>query len=84
MQLLDDNYQAVCQRIEAACKAAGRREEDVRLLAVSKKQLPDTINAVAGLGQRAFGENRVQEAAQKIELCASQIELASRWSLAEQ
>jgi hypothetical protein len=58
-------WQAVRSRIAAACCAAGRAPEDVRLLAVSKTVAPAAIRAVHGLGQRAFGENYVQEAVEK-------------------
>lgn len=51
-------------RIEAAADAAGR-PAGARLLAVSKTQPADAIRALAALGQRAFGENYVQEAIAK-------------------
>ena len=50
-------------RIETAATAAGRKPEDVTLIAVSKVQRPERIAAVLEAGQRVFGENRVQEAA---------------------
>lgn len=56
---------AVLTRIEAACRAAGRHPDSVRLLAVSKAQPAQAIRTLAGLGQRAFGENYVQEALAK-------------------
>ena len=46
----------------AAARAAGRKAEDVTLVAVSKQQPWDAIEPVLGAGQRIFGENRVQEA----------------------
>ncbi len=46
----------------AAARAAGRRAEDVALVAVSKQQPWDAIEPVLHAGQRVFGENRVQEA----------------------
>ena len=52
----------VRQRIEAAAQAAGRDPADVTLVAVSKVQPPERIEAVLAAGQRIFGENRVQEA----------------------
>jgi pyridoxal phosphate enzyme (YggS family) len=53
-------------RIAAACAQAGRRESDVRLIAVSKTQPREAILAGAELGVRDFGENRVQEALAKL------------------
>jgi pyridoxal phosphate enzyme (YggS family) len=46
----------------AAAAAAGRRAQDVTLVAVSKQQPDDRIEAMLAAGQRVFGENRVQEA----------------------
>jgi len=50
-------------RIETAATAAGRKPEDVTLIAVSKVQSPERVAAVLEAGQHVFGENRVQEAA---------------------
>ena len=50
-------------RVQAACDAANRPRADVTLIAVSKKQPEDRIEAVLEEGHRVFGENRVQEAA---------------------
>jgi len=58
---LDD----IRRRIEAAEKAAGRARGAVTLIAVSKVQPPDRVEAVLAAGQRVFGENYVQEAAGK-------------------
>ena len=56
----------VHQRIGAACAAAGRPVQAVTLLAVSKTFGADTVRAAFAAGQRAFGENYVQEALDKI------------------
>jgi pyridoxal phosphate enzyme (YggS family) len=53
---------AVRQEISAACRDAGREPADVTLVAVSKTFGADAIVPVIAAGQRAFGENRVQEA----------------------
>jgi len=55
----------ITQRIRAAERAAGRPEGAVRLIAVSKVQPPDRVEAVLQAGHRVFGENYVQEAAAK-------------------
>lgn len=52
-------------RIAAACEDAGRDVADVTLIAVSKVQPNDRVAAVLDQGHRAFGENKVQEAASK-------------------
>ena len=52
----------VLARIAAAAKSAGRDPASVALVAVSKTQPDDRIEAMLSTGQRVFGENRVQEA----------------------
>lgn len=52
-------------RIRAAERAAGRAEGSVTLIAVSKVQPPERVEAVLAEGHRVFGENYVQEAAGK-------------------
>lgn len=52
-------------RIQAACKDADRPPTDVELIAVSKVQPLDRVEAVLKEGHKVFGENRVQEAAGK-------------------
>jgi pyridoxal phosphate enzyme (YggS family) len=59
------NLQAVRARIAAACVAAGRAPGTVQLLAVSKTWPADSVRAAVAAGQRAFGENYVQEAVDK-------------------
>jgi PLP dependent protein len=68
---LRGRYQAVLERIARACQQAGRNPADVRLLAVSKTFGPQQVLALASLGQRAFGENYLQEAIAKIDACAA-------------
>jgi pyridoxal phosphate enzyme (YggS family) len=53
----------IIARIDAATAGAGRSPGSVQLVAVSKVQPPDRVEAVLQAGQRVFGENRVQEAA---------------------
>jgi len=57
---------AVRERIARAAERAGRRSEEVRLLAVSKSQPPEIVRAAYAAGLRDFGENRIQEAEGKI------------------
>jgi pyridoxal phosphate enzyme (YggS family) len=65
-------------RILRAAQGAGRDLGDVRLFAVSKTFGLDHVRAAAAAGQEDFGENRVQEALQKIEGSA---DLKIRWHL---
>lgn len=53
---------AITQRLRAAEARAGRAPGSVTLIAVSKVQPPERVQAVLEQGQRVFGENRVQEA----------------------
>ncbi|MBK8527950.1 MAG: YggS family pyridoxal phosphate-dependent enzyme [Rubrivivax sp.] len=64
------NLQEVRQRIRSACTAAGRSENSVTLLAVSKTFDADAVRQAQAAGQSAFGENYVQEALAKIEALA--------------
>ena len=66
MTTISDNLQAVQVRIEAACAKAGRPVHEVTLLAVSKTFGADAVQAAFDAGQRAIGENYIQEAAEKI------------------
>ena len=63
---LRDRHAAVLARIDTAARACGRPPGDVALLAVSKTFDADTVLALAETGQRAFGENYVQEALPKM------------------
>jgi PLP dependent protein len=58
-------YATVAADVKAAADAAGRKSQDVRLVAVSKTHEAETIRPVLSAGHRLFGENRVQEAAAK-------------------
>jgi PLP dependent protein len=56
---------AIQTRLAAACAAAGRAPGSVTLIAVSKVQPADRVQAVLDAGHRVFGENYVQEAQAK-------------------
>jgi len=60
-------WQAAKDRIAAAARACGREPDEVALLAVSKGQPAAAVRAVHRVGQRAFGENYVQEALAKMD-----------------
>jgi len=65
-------------RIDAAARGAGRDPSSVRLVAVSKTFPIDAVREAYAAGHRDFGENRVQEALEKI---AASADLALRWHL---
>lgn len=54
-------------RIADACAACGREPAEVTLVAVSKKHDATAVAAMAGLGQRLFGESYIQEALAKMD-----------------
>ena len=60
-----DDLAEVKRRIAEAAKAAGRQPDDVTLVAVSKTHGPERVRELLEVGQRIFGENRVQEAQEK-------------------
>lgn len=66
MATIADKLQAVRERLARACAASGRAADSVRLLAVSKTFGPAAVAEAAAAGQRAFGENYVQEGVEKI------------------
>ncbi|WP_101049686.1 YggS family pyridoxal phosphate-dependent enzyme [Macromonas nakdongensis] len=67
MATISDNLQRVRNRIALACARAGRDPASVQLLAVSKTFDADAVQAAHAAGQRAFGENYVQEGVGKIQ-----------------
>jgi pyridoxal phosphate enzyme (YggS family) len=66
MTTIQINLQNVLARVSAACRAAGRDDSEVTVLAVSKTFGPDVVAKAHAAGQTAFGENYIQEAVQKI------------------
>ena len=65
-----DNLARVRQRIAEAARRAGRRPEDIVLMAVTKTFPAEIIREAYASGQRLFGENRVQEFAEKAAMLA--------------
>jgi len=63
---LVENIALVRERINAAVRRAGRNPDEVTLLAVSKTVPPELIRVAYLAGVRVFGENRVQEFAEKV------------------
>src|SRR5882672_1794950 len=78
MSSIADRLAGVRGRIAASARSAGRDPSSIRLVAVSKTFPIDSIRDAYAAGQRDFGENRVQEALQKI---ASATDLEIRWHL---
>jgi len=65
MTELSDRYTEVKERVAQAAIRSGRTPESVYLIAVAKYAEPEDIRELIGLGHRDFGENRVQQLAQR-------------------
>ena len=61
-----ENLRKIRDLLDEAARDAGRRPEDLKLLAVSKKQPLEKLLEAAAAGQRDFGENTVQEGIEKV------------------
>ncbi len=64
--MIEERLRQVRERIAAAARRSGRSTDAVRLIAVSKTFPAERVVEAFAAGQRAFGENRVQEALAKI------------------
>lgn len=65
MTLLEERWRGVLDNMAEAVRKAGRREDSVRLVAVSKFHPASDIAELCSLGQKDFGENYIQEARAK-------------------
>lgn len=74
---VSENYGAVEEKVEQACKRAGRNREEVTLIAVSKTKPVSMIEELLPMGVRDFGENKVQELTAKEEVLPKDI----RWHM---
>jgi pyridoxal phosphate enzyme (YggS family) len=80
MTTLEQRLAGVRERIQQACRMAGRDPAHVGLLAVSKLQPAQAVRQAWQAGQRAFGENYVQEALDKMTALAD-LRGATEWHL---
>jgi len=67
MDNIQKNFQELQKRIDRACQQSHRKPEEVKLVAVTKNLPSTAIRSAFDCGIRDFGENRVQEAEEKIE-----------------
>jgi pyridoxal phosphate enzyme (YggS family) len=74
---LASNIEKVHARIAAAANRAGRRAEDVQLIAVTKTVSPERVEQALAAGLSVFGESKVQEARAKIPLVSGR----ARWHM---
>ena len=75
------NLARVRAAVDVACVEAGRDPADVRLLPVSKTHPVAVLEAAYAAGERVFGENKVQEAAEKAEAFAGSDHPDLRWAM---
>jgi pyridoxal phosphate enzyme (YggS family) len=68
MTMIAQNLKLVHDRIAKACEQAERNPQEVRLLAVSKTFPAEAVVQAYEAGQKAFGENYIQEGVQKIQV----------------
>ena len=73
--MIQDNYQTIRQKISQYAADCNRDPDTIQLVAVSKKKESPLIQQVFDCGQRIFGENYLQEAAQKI----PDLPLSAKW-----
>ena len=71
--MLKDNLHQVQQNIKAACDRAHRNYSDVTLIAVSKTKPVEMLSEIYDEGIREFGENKVQEMCEKMEVMPKDI-----------
>lgn len=71
--MLKENYDKVAENIAAACRNSGRDVKDVTLIAVSKTKPVSMLQEIYDHGCRNFGENKVQELAEKYEIMPKDI-----------
>ena len=75
--MLKENLAFVENQIQEACRRSGRARDEVTLIAVSKTKPVSDLMEAYGLGVRVFGENKVQELADKYEAMPKDI----RWHM---
>lgn len=75
--MVTENLKAVQEQIEKTCQKAGRKSEEVTLIAVSKTKPASMLREAYDTGIRDFGENKVQEITEKYEVLPGDI----RWHM---
>jgi len=64
---IEKNLQAIRERVGEACSRAGRRQEEVRIVAVTKQVDLEAVRNLLELGHSDIGESRVQQLARRVE-----------------
>src|SRR5687768_11306169 len=79
--MIAENLLQVQQNIAAACASAKRNPADVTLIAVSKTHPAEAVLEAVAAGVQHFGENRVEEAENKIPAVNGQTSLPLTWHM---
>lgn len=74
MSSIAENLAAIREKIAQAAAKAGRRSEEIRIVAVSKTHPAEKIHEAFECGQSIFGESRVQEALPKLDALPNELE----------
>lgn len=69
-----ENLSLVEKKIAEACERSGRKKDEVKLIAVSKTQPAEAIQEAIDYGIRSFGENKVQELKEKMEIFKEELD----------
>ncbi len=77
--MMKDNINNIEQRIQAACDRSHRQRSEVTLIAVSKTKPISMVKEAYDLGMRDFGENKVQELAEKYEALHANYRDTIKW-----
>jgi len=75
--MIEQSLKEVRENISSACQASGRKVDEVTLIAVSKTKPIERLREAYDLGIRDFGENKVQELAEKYDRLPKDI----RWHM---
>lgn len=77
-QTLAERFEDVCKRIETSAHRSNRSSDEITLIAITKTHPIETLKAALSLGMTDLGENRVQEAEEKIVALGRK---SARWHL---
>ena len=70
---IKENIEIIKQKIERVCLKAGRRADEITIVAVTKTVAPEMINEAISAGIEIIGENRVQEAKEKFAIIGNKV-----------
>ncbi len=77
--MISENITIVLQNISNAAKKTGRADTAITLIAVSKTFPAENIIEASRVGQKHFGENRIQESKEKIPLVNAEVDAKAVW-----